>query len=65
MRLTAMTPPIATDGGLLYEHKQRRAFHPHLVCSWNIDPASRRLSCVWTELTDAGADGADRTHAVH
>ena len=21
---------------------------PHLVCSWTIDPASRRLSCVWS-----------------
>jgi hypothetical protein len=20
---------------------------PHLVCSWNLDPASRRLSCAW------------------
>jgi hypothetical protein len=20
---------------------------PHLVCSWTVDPASRRLSCAW------------------
>jgi hypothetical protein len=25
---------------------------PHLVCSWTIDPASRRLSCVWATPTD-------------
>jgi hypothetical protein len=24
---------------------------PHLVCSWTIDPASRRLSCVWAVPT--------------
>jgi hypothetical protein len=21
--------------------------HPHLVCSWTLDPASHRLSCAW------------------
>jgi hypothetical protein len=24
---------------------------PHLVCSWTIDPTSRRLSCVWSVPT--------------
>jgi hypothetical protein len=60
-----MTPVIATDGGFLSEHKHRRAIHPQLVCRWNIDPASRRLSCAWTELTDIGADRADRFQIVH
>jgi hypothetical protein len=60
-----MTPPIAVDSGLLSEHGPRKAFHPHLVCSWNVDPASRRLSCVWTELTGAAADQADRFRVVH
>jgi hypothetical protein len=27
----------------------RKAFHPHLVCSWTLDPTSRRLSCAWAE----------------
>ena len=60
-----MPPPIAIDCGFPSEQKRPKAFHPHLVCSWNVDPASRRLSCVWTELTDTGADQADRIHAVH
>ena len=25
----------------------RKVFHPHLVCSWTLDPASHRLSCAW------------------
>jgi hypothetical protein len=25
----------------------RKEFHPHLVCSWTLDPASHRLSCAW------------------
>jgi hypothetical protein len=25
----------------------RQEFHPHLVCSWTLDPASDRLSCAW------------------
>jgi hypothetical protein len=24
-----------------------KEFHPHLVCSWTLDPASHRLSCAW------------------
>jgi hypothetical protein len=24
-----------------------KEFLPHLVCSWTLDPASRRLSCTW------------------
>jgi hypothetical protein len=27
----------------------RKAFHPHLTCSWTLDPASHRLSCAWAE----------------
>jgi hypothetical protein len=27
----------------------RKAFHPHLTCSWTLDPASQRLSCAWAE----------------
>lgn len=25
----------------------RTELHPHLVCSWTLDPASHRLSCAW------------------
>jgi hypothetical protein len=25
----------------------RTQLHPHLVCSWTLDPASHRLSCAW------------------
>jgi hypothetical protein len=25
----------------------RTELHPHLVCSWTLDPASYRLSCAW------------------
>jgi hypothetical protein len=27
-------------------------FLPHLVCSWTLDPASRRLSCAWAAPAD-------------
>jgi hypothetical protein len=27
----------------------RKAFRPHLLCSWTLDPASHRLSCAWAE----------------
>jgi hypothetical protein len=61
-----MTPPISIDSGLLSEAKRRRALQPHLVSSWNIDPASTRLSCVWTVPTTlADADQADRFYIVH
>jgi hypothetical protein len=29
-----------------------KEFLPHLVCTWTIDPASRRLSCAWATPTD-------------
>ena len=40
-----MTHRVASDlaGTVL----ARREFHPHLVCSWTLDPASHRLSCAW------------------
>jgi hypothetical protein len=40
-----MTYQVASDlaGTVL----GRREFHPHLVCSWTLDPASHRLSCAW------------------
>jgi len=25
----------------------RTELHPHLLCSWTLDPASHRLSCAW------------------
>jgi hypothetical protein len=27
--------------------QDRKEFLPHLVCSWRLDPASRRLWCAW------------------
>jgi hypothetical protein len=30
----------------------KREFLPHLVCSWTLDPASRRLSCGWAPPAD-------------
>jgi len=31
----------------LNRDSSRKVFHPHLVCSWTLDPASHRLSCAW------------------
>ena len=25
----------------------REGDYPHLICSWSLDPTSRRLSCAW------------------
>jgi hypothetical protein len=30
----------------------KKRFLPHLVCSWTLDPASRRLSCAWAPPTE-------------
>jgi len=35
----------------------RKEFHPHLVCSWTLDPACHRLSCAW-------APPIDRSHVA-
>jgi hypothetical protein len=32
----------------------KKEFLPHLVCSWTLDPASRRLSCGWAPPADRG-----------
>jgi hypothetical protein len=29
-----------------------KEFLPHLVCSWTLDPGSRRLSCAWAAPAD-------------
>jgi hypothetical protein len=40
-----MTHRVASDlAGTVLD---RREFHPHLVCSWTLDPDSHRLSCAW------------------
>jgi len=31
---------------------QAKPVLPHLICTWTIDPASRRLSCAWGTPTD-------------
>jgi hypothetical protein len=35
------------------ERGKRFPLEPHLVCMWEIDPASKRLSCVWAAPTPA------------
>jgi hypothetical protein len=43
-----MTYRVASDiKGTAFAGFGRRVFRPHLVCSWTLDPASRRLSCAW------------------
>jgi hypothetical protein len=43
-----MTAWIAPEGDeTTTERRKRRPPVPHLVCMWEIDPASKRLSCVW------------------
>jgi hypothetical protein len=32
----------------------KKEFLPHLVCSWTLDPASRRLSCGWAPPANRG-----------
>jgi hypothetical protein len=43
----------------------RRALQPHLICSWTLDPASRRLSCAWaTPAAELGAGPSSRITAA-
>jgi hypothetical protein len=44
---------VASDlKGIIFAGKRPKAFLPHLVCSWKLDPASHRLSCAWSAPTD-------------
>jgi hypothetical protein len=47
----AMTYRVDLQGTTL-AHAQAKEFLPHLVCSWTLDPASRRLSCAWAAPAD-------------
>ena len=38
--------------GIIFAGKRPKAFLPHLVCSWKLDPASHLLSCAWAAPTD-------------
>jgi hypothetical protein len=61
-----MTHPISIDSGIVPEARRPRAPQPHLVCSWNIDPTSMRLCCVWMVPTSPGdLNQADRFQVVH
>jgi hypothetical protein len=43
-----MTYRVASDlEGSIFTGNRPKAFLPHLVCSWTLDPASHRLSCAW------------------
>jgi hypothetical protein len=43
-----MTYRVASDlAGTVLAGTPTKEFTPHLVCSWTLDPASHRLSCVW------------------
>jgi hypothetical protein len=53
-RIEAMTYRVASDiKGAVFADKAPRAFHPHLLCRWTLDPASHRLSCVWAAPAEA------------
>jgi hypothetical protein len=44
---------VATNlAGTVRADTREREFLPHLVCSWTIDPTSRRLSCAWAAPTE-------------
>jgi hypothetical protein len=54
--MAAMTDRVASEiEGTVFANVGRKVFHPHLVCSWTLDPASHRLSCVWAPPA-AGSD---------
>jgi hypothetical protein len=56
--MAAMTYRVASEiAGTVFANVGRKVFHPHLVCSWTLDPASHRLSCVWAPPA-AGSDVA-------
>ncbi len=43
-----MTYRVAADiEGTAFPAMGRKAFQPHLICSWTLDPASHRLACAW------------------
>jgi len=44
---------------------ERHPRSPHLVCTWKVDPASKRLCCVWAAPTNAArSKAADRLRLV-
>jgi hypothetical protein len=56
--MAAMTYRVASEiEETVFANVGRKVFHPHLVCSWTLDPASHRLSCVWAPPA-AGSDVA-------
>jgi hypothetical protein len=51
-RIGVMTYLVAGEiEGRVLASVGERHFLPHLVCSWTLDPASRRLSCAWAPPT--------------
>jgi hypothetical protein len=59
-----MTYRVASQiEGTVFANVGRKAFHPHLVCSWTLDPASHRLSCVWGPPA-AGSDRASLSSRI-
>jgi hypothetical protein len=51
-----MTYRVACDiEGTALVGMDRKAFYPHLVCNWTLDPASHRLSCAWTKPVEGSA----------
>jgi hypothetical protein len=54
--MAAMTYRVASQiAGTVLADLGRKVLHPHLVCSWTLDPASHRLSCAWAPPA-AGSD---------
>jgi hypothetical protein len=52
-RIEAMTHRVASDlEGTVFADKAPRAFRPHLLCRWTLDPASHRLSCAWAATVE-------------
>jgi hypothetical protein len=43
---------VSNRAGTVLAGTRAKEFLPHLVCSWTIDPASRRLSCAWAAPTE-------------
>lgn len=39
--------------GSAYAELRRTGLRPHLVCSWTLDPVSRRLACAWVAPSEA------------
>jgi hypothetical protein len=56
--MAAMTYRVASKiEGTVHANVGGKVLHPHLVCSWTLDPASHRLSCAWAPPA-AGSDVA-------